>query len=61
MTIEPSESGLDPTEDEISALEEAQFEVGKGFHDYGNGDLLVALRKGYELGRRDGEFEWSVE
>lgn len=50
-----------PTEDERTALAEAGFELSKGFNDYGGGDLILALRKGYELGRQDGQMIWQGE
>lgn len=58
-----SESSTDATEDEALAL----AEIGYGGADdrlnlttlhYG---VLEALRKGYELGRQDGQFIWQGE
>lgn len=49
---------LDPpdmTDDEYEALHGLGFDIGEGFHDYGNSDLLMALRRGYALGLRDEE------
>jgi hypothetical protein len=46
-----TEAGND-TDDEYLVLAENGYEPR--FNDYGYGDLLWALRKGYELGKRDG-------